>query len=457
MSAFPTRILFGSLWVASLVTAFFVGRVVGPGSGDLAEFAKPSVRTLADSDAPASGSAPAGGDSGPAAPASDADGASPARSAREAIGDARRELGSGGGGFFYSPSAMFRAFAPLMELPAEQVRAAIDEVESSITEPQQKQMFLSLLLGRWAEESPREALAYAEKMIEESGPAAGPASFSVIGAWAQRDPDAVWDWYVKKRDSDTLGAGVMGGDAYLAMIFSGMALRDVDKALGRLTELDDDQGSRQAAFGIASSVAQRPGSRDRVLARSASLPPDLRDSIRQGILSQWAVTGTDEAMGWLRTLPTGERDQLIGSAGYSLMMADPEKGAEFLMEDATEENLSSRYQTIVSGWANRDLNAAGEWLNAQPASPAQDGARSGFAMQVARRDPESAMEWAKSVSDEGRRFGAIRNVHQQWRKKDADAADAALVNSGLPDEKIEQLLQPPPQGKPGNAIEATRR
>ncbi len=452
MSASLTRILFGSLWLATLVIAFLVGRGSSPDADGSASASMPSVKTLVEGDAPASGKSP----SISSATAVDVDGASSTPSVHEAIANARRELGSGAA-FVFSPSAMFRAFGPLMELPAEEVQAAIAEVESSITDAQQKQMFLSLLLGRWAEESPREALAYAEKMIEENGPAAGPATFSVIGSWAQRDPDAVWDWYVKKRDSDQLGSGMMGGDAYLHMIFSGMALRDADKALDRLIQIDDDQASRQAAFGIASAAANKPGSRDRILARSASLPPELRDSVRQGIISQWAATETDEAMDWLRTIPAEERDQIINSAGYSLMMTDPEKGAEFLMEDATEENLSRRYQTIVSSWANRDLNAAGEWLNAQPASPAQDLARGSFAMQVARRDPESAMEWAKSVSEENQRFSAIRNVHQQWRKKDTDAADAALVNSGLPDEKIEQLLKSPPGKKTGPVIEATRQ
>ena len=54
-------------------------------------------------------------------------------------------------------------------------------------------------------------------------------------------------------------------------------------------------------------------------------------------------------------------------------------------------------------------------------------------------DPEAAMEWAKSITTDGTRQNSIRNVYQQWSRRDADAANAALGNSGLPSEKIEEI------------------
>lgn len=449
MNANVVRIVAVFLWAGSLVAAYWMGSRQDSQSGS--ESSLDSNRPVVTLEEPSSATASAASSvAQPRKETSEAiedDSRSPALRVHEAIANARRELG-GGGPMMFTPSAMFRAFGPLMELPQEEVKLAISEVENSVDDPEKKAMFLSLLLGRWAEESPREALAYSDKMLEEQGPRAAQSAYTVVASWAQQDPDAAWEWYLDKRDSGKESPGAMGNDVHLHMIFRGMASKDIDKALSRISEIDDEQASRQAAFGIAGAATSSEKVRERILKKTESMSQEMRDSLRQSVVSQWAPTDLDGAIDWMRTLPTDEREQLVNSSGFSLMFADPEKGAEFLLEDATEDNLSRRYQTIVNGWANRDINAAGEWLNAQPPGPEQDGARSSFAMQVARRDPESAMEWAKSVQTDAQRFGAIRNVYSQWRRKDQDAADSALLNSGLPDEKIEEILKANPPKPP---------
>ncbi len=445
MNANASRLLFGFLWVTSLAAAFFLGlQSAKDDPTETSPNAQPARPVTLGGSAPPEGMK--GREKAVSDPLDDPDLPSAER-VRLAVATAKREMGSGGG-FAFSPSTLYRAIGTLMELRPDEVQSAIAEVEHVIDQPQHKQMMLSLLLGRWAEESPREALAYAERIAESGGPASIGTTMSVLGTWARKDPEASWQWYLEKRDSDEINVGPMGSDTYLQMIFGGMADRNLDRAIERLRELDDDQARRMASFGIANTAAMDPEKREAFLDKTATMEDDLRLNVRQSVIGQWAMMDTDGAMDWIRGLPAEERAELANSSGYSFMWADPEKGAEFLLEDATEETLPQRYQTIISAWANRDPNAAGEWLNAQPASPAQDGARSSFAMQVARRDPESAMEWAKTVSDESRRFSAVHNVYLQWRKKDADAADSALANSNLPTEKIEQILATPDPASP---------
>lgn len=340
----------------------------------------------------------------------------------------------------FNPSAMLRAFSPLVDLSVDEVKSALEEVEATVTDPQQKAIFLSMLLGRWAEEDPKAAIVYAEKTVDDGGPMAGQALFTVVGPWARKDPEAAWEWYQKKRESDDFSNGMMGASMYLNAIFSGMASRDLDGAIDRLLQLEDDQDRMMAASGIALSSTDSKA-RQRFLDRTASLDEETRKTLRQGIVSQWAMMEADKAMDWVRALPAEERSSLLDSVSYSFMMGNPEKGAAFLLEDATEENLPRRYALIVNSWANRNPNAAGEWLNRQPPGPAQDEARGSFAMTVSRRDPESAMEWAKTISDENRRFGSIQMVYMQWAKKDPAAAEAALDAAGLPAERLQSIRQ----------------
>ena len=58
-----------------------------------------------------------------------------------------------------------------------------------------------------------------------------------------------------------------------------------------------------------------------------------------------------------------------------------------------------------------------------------------------------AMEWAKSVQEEKGRAQGVEQIFQQWRIKDAAAAEAALASAGLPREKVQQLMKSPPTVK----------
>jgi len=41
----------------------------------------------------------------------------------------------------------------------------------------------------------------------------------------------------------------------------------------------------------------------------------------------------------------------IDSASWGLMRSNPEKGAEFLMQNSSPEKLSDRYSTVMNSWA----------------------------------------------------------------------------------------------------------
>ncbi len=429
------RLFLSLVWIATVAGAYWMGRNWPPAPEEATVGAEdPVAVTMVPETGKAGESAGTGGEQVAGAP-----GEPPAAStdAREVLAQARREMGPGMSSML-NPSTMFRALGPLMTLPASEIRGALAEVSATVTDPQQRAMFQSLLLSRWAEEDPKAALEYAEKLVSGGGPIETQALMGVVSTWAKNEPEAAWNWYLKRRNSGEAPLAGNGFDTTLLAIFGATAANDLDSALVKVSLLDDDSSRNMALMGIA-FTAMDGEKRMEILDRSKTLDPDTGQTLRENVLSQWAQTEPDAVMDWLRAQPAEERRAVTDRAAYALISNNPEKAAAFLMEDATDENLARRYSAIVSGWANRDPIAAGEWLNRQPKSPAQDQARLNFANQVVRMDPEAAMEWAKSITTEGTRQNSIRNVFQQWSRRDADAANAALINSGLPAEKIEEI------------------
>jgi hypothetical protein len=346
--------------------------------------------------------------------------------------------------------AFFRAFGPLLELSPEETKAALDEVGRTIEDPRQKRMIQSMLLGRLAETDPKTALAEVDKLVESSeDPSRSDGLyFSVVGSLAGKDPEAAWKWYTEKRDSGTLSED---GVRLSGMIFTGLANKNMNEALSRFGALTDIDERNSAAAGIA-SAAKDPATWQRLLDATSGWEGASGKEARAAMVRQWAGSNFEATTALLGSMPEGERQALIDSAGWGLMRSDPKKGAEFLMETASTEKLAERYATVMNAWGDRDPNAAGEWLNQQPPSPTQDGARANFARNVARRDPEAALAWAQTVTDSRQRADAIRDVYRQWVRRDSGAAEAGLASSGLDAQQMEEIrkaAQQQPSGPGG--------
>lgn len=429
-------ILLGLVWIASLVAAYFVGGI--------------------------GGASPLGGTLGEAATASPA-AADAATKEDERVRDHKRK------GIFeipegrpktamliakarleFSRSSMeevdfrlvLRALAPIADLDPVQIAEALGEVERTVQEPAQKMMFYFLLLDQWAETDGKAAVAYLDEKLGEKNPINREIRENVLAAWASRDPGAVWSWYETERKGDA-------GGHIMEQIFAGMAAHDLDAAWQRLEALDE--ASRGVALrGIASSATGGEDYR-RLAEHAASLPQAEQAPWRKQVADSWAVTDAEGGIGWLRSLPPEEQKTLRDSAGRRALSSRPALGAEFLLEGAAEEEKPQIYVWVANEWANQNSRAAGEWLTRQPQGPELDGARQTFAYAVMGKDPAAAMDWAKSVQNEKRRAEAVEQIFQQWRAKDAVAAEAALGTVGLPQEQVQRLKDSKPPEKAGAA------
>lgn len=342
-------------------------------------------------------------------------------------------------GGMQNPATMMKVMGLLDKIRPEDIPEALTEAEA-LTDPQQKMTVLMALLSKWGESDGPAAMKYAEEHSTGMGLMAQMAKVSVAGAWAEKDPEAVWKWYKDLGDKDT--GGVMGGNMVLASLFSSLGAKDPDAAFAKLQEIEG-AGRTMALAGLFQSAIFDPDKRNALLSKIDALPDESeRKQARQMMIGQLAMLAPDDAAEWVKTQPAKDQGELRETMGTMLMMSDPKRGAAFLLEGATDEEKPKRYAQVVGPWAHMDTNAAGKWLSAQPQGPYLDEARQSFVGAASEKDPESAMAWAGTITDETKRTTGITTAYNAWKKKDPAAADAALAKSGLDAEKINSIKNP---------------
>jgi len=453
MSSLPVRAIIVVVWLLSLFAAFQIGKrsVSSPPLADHGKGRAPGADGATSADAGGDGRsaqiskkrngalgtrvAPgaANNESG-SAPVSNEMSDSSTVDVAKLVADMRNKFSTGSAMMFNS-SAMMKIMAPIAELSEEQLFQALDEVSATVSQQQQKAMFNHLLISRLAEIDGEAAMRYIAENFTEQERRSNGISMSTMASWAQREPDKAWQWFIDNRDSQPSG---QAGDNQLQFLFSGMAAQDIGGAFRRLNDIDEFEQKR-AISGIAMSAGWNEEVRGEMLELGADLPTELRDTLYQGVFSQWASGSPEEAIDWVRGLPEADRKKISQSGSWSLMYANPRLGAEFMLENATGEELPGVYANVVGNWASQDPNAAGEWLNEQPQGPELDDARARFSQTVAERDPFSAMEWAKTVETESSREQAVRNIYNLWYQKNPQEADQSLDASGLNREQIDKI------------------
>lgn len=395
MNRQTTRVLIAALWLASLAGVYFLGQSstspVNPNPGSSITVASPSTPSPGDRRV----GLPTGSDSDPSANA-----LREPKDISRLVTQARLAIGSGDGSL--------RAFAPLLGLTAAQLREALEEVDRTTKDTAQRNMLYSVLLEEWARSDGPAAMAFAEEKLK---PRSAGIQGTILGAWARKDPNAAWRWYDTERQKDpTDRNNYMHVNTMAQNLFTGMAAADLDSALGRLNALDS-QVRGLAIIGI-SNAASDTFARNRLLNHVASLPPALRTQIHETVVRSWGMNDPEAAVGWLRERPLAEQASILPALENTIMMRDPKRGAELLLEITPETDRPRAYETIVRHWAPRD--------------------------------PRNAMAWAKSVPEAELRSNTVARVYNHWRSQDTAAADSALAASGLADDQIAEIKKTPP-------------
>lgn len=136
-----------------------------------------------------------------------------------------------------------------------------------------------------------------------------------------------------------------------------------------------------------------------------------------------------------------ERSEAAKAVVNAWFETEPESAAAWFLDQVSDEEMPAAIRDMTHRWLRRDPNAAGEFLSRIEQGEQTDPARAAFSQGIAAMDPESALIWAETITDDKMREGSLVNVYKQWHRRDPQAAEASLNGSGLSKEQILKVLQ----------------
>ncbi|MAS92205.1 MAG: hypothetical protein CMO55_03320 [Verrucomicrobiales bacterium] len=163
----------------------------------------------------------------------------------------------------------------------------------------------------------------------------------------------------------------------------------------------------------------------------------IRSSLLEGLIYSFSQSHPQESLDLiLESQPPGSKtSQMISSAiGYWAGMGEPEKAIQWSLENMEAGN--PRQQAVrfaVSQWAQKDPNAAADYLASLPKQERAD-AFSGLAYTWSERDPKGALAYTEKLTEEN--SGFARSVFYQLSES----------------ESVEDTLLPKAKELPGGKI-----
>lgn len=326
--------------------------------------------------------------------------------------------------------------------------AALRAVDS-ITHFQEQRMALQATLFAVASTDPGRALrAYEERDNLEPH-----VLVAIFRQWAQANPDGA------RMALDRLS----GGDRAQALlgVVTGLARTDPDAALGMAFEVDNPAIRKRVLASAINSIAQEGFQR---AARVIEQIPDENERSELIRNSIWALSRADPegVIQLVQSLPEGTSkyetlQRLVGQ----LASSNPQRAADLVKDLPFGFAYRNAVNNLASQWGRADPDAALDWMSSLPAGEERDSAYShvfGYlaeaeperAMEMmgrfngvektslaeaigqakAKSDPAEAMDWARSLGDEGLVDAATESILNQWAHNDAAAVIDYLQKRG---------------------------
>ncbi|MGH8243675.1 MAG: hypothetical protein ACRETY_10025, partial [Steroidobacteraceae bacterium] len=154
-----------------------------------------------------------------------------------------------------------------------------------------------------------------------------------------------------------------------------------------------------------------------------------RQQFLQHAVQSWAQKNAREAVEWIfERPPSYERTQFLTNALIALVMKEP-SAAMALIERLLPAERQQVVPNVLLNWGIRDPHAAAAWAEKHDDGQMHRDALSMIASTYAARDPEEALRWVATLSEEHSR-SIMGQVIQQIAQSDPEWASSLLGQLG---------------------------
>ncbi|CAN5407760.1 hypothetical protein BH23VER1_BH23VER1_21860 [soil metagenome] len=351
----------------------------------------------------------------------------PAKSATR-VADASAQidqLAGGLEGLEGSPAGLFKILPDVLRvvenLTLDEMIAVAEGIEddATLTEPSGTGVIRAILYSLAAEQDPARLVRNNELMKEQE------FRLSLLGALARRDPEAARRWLLNSDISER------EKQETASMLAIQVMRRDLDAGLP-LLRLASPQVSSWSSRPLFLPDEALP---DLVAAMDRPENADIRPLLLNLAIGSVAHAGDlEDARQRIDQLGIAPEDVATAFDDGPLLRridADPAELLDWMQDVQTPEQLQKSFPHALRRWAERDYNAAAEWLGQMDSSPLKDAAIERFSQTVTGIDPQAAIIWAGEIQDTHLRARALVGAAERWIVSDKPTADRWLADAGL--------------------------
>lgn len=440
----PTSLIF-FLWPATLVAAFFIGRIsmtTDPAAGR--ELFPPPV--AAERTPP-----PMEGDRKVEAPALQEaemiseDVIDPLLKIRSAIAEADS---------LKQIAMLTDAFSHLTKDNILEGMALLE----SIDDVRIRQQMRGLLLNTWGKLDGPAAMEYVMSQDpQDGGGFRGPGgrsrggfdrggsnlrdTMTVMSGWGEVDPQAAVAFANENDDG--------GRNTMLMAALQGWAENDVEGAINYAMDnpnqiSGDQRGGRGG--GMENFLINRYVRENSQAATQWALSqsdPEKRSDAVVSVASSLANENPREAVTWAESISDPDlRSEAIRGAASGWVREDPVAAMDWALSLEDTSSATQASETALNTWARQDPYNASDYVINMEAGANKDQAAATLTRSLVREDPEMALLWAESISDPDLQVETLAPIAQSWMQRNPEQATKWLQSSSLSEETKRALLAP---------------
>lgn len=252
----------------------------------------------------------------------------------------------------------------------------------------------------WAAEQPGMALAF---MQSEEGFKAQACRLGLLRGLGRSDPKAAADYLVELD-------GFTDARAYLKPVLDTQLLMDSDGAKNWVLNLPSERLKSQGLEMMAKKMFLKNPDEAVEWVNSFSDDPSALGAVTV-VVTELMRSSDNEGRGVERTLNWIQ--------GFT---------------DGDVKNAA--YESSWRSWSRKDLSSAAEYLNTLEYSPQRDFAVRGLSLEIVKKHPEAAVQWAETINDSELRHRTLILAAKAWIRRDPEAAGSWLQYSDVEEKTL---------------------